>query len=55
MLIDNDLRAKSLTDAKKQGKNAQALGGHASETMTLRYIRNRETIVASSPSIRQKK
>jgi integrase len=51
----HDLRAKSLTDAKKQGKNAQALGGHASESMTNRYIRSRDTITAQPPSIRQKK
>lgn len=51
----HDLRAKALTDAKKQGKNAQALGGHASESMTNRYIRSRDTITASAPSIRHKK
>lgn len=51
----HDLRAKALTDAKKQGKNAQALGGHASESMTNRYIRSRDTITAQAPSIRQKK
>lgn len=49
----HDLRAKSLTDAKKQGKNAQALGGHSTEAMTNRYIRNRSTIVADAPSFRQ--
>lgn len=49
----HDLRAKSLTDAKAQGKNAQALGGHATEAMTLRYIRQRETVVAEPPRFRQ--
>jgi integrase len=51
----HDLRAKAITDAKKQGKNAQALGGHATESMTNRYIRSRDIIVAQAPSIRQKK
>lgn len=49
----HDLRAKALTDAKKQGKNAQALGGHSTESMTNRYIRSRSTVVAEAPSIRQ--
>lgn len=46
----HDLRAKAITDAKKQGKNAQALGGHTTEAMTNRYIRARDTIVADPPS-----
>ncbi len=50
----HDLRAKSLTDAKAQGKNAQALGGHTTEAMTLRYIRQRETVVAEPPRFRQR-
>ncbi len=49
----HDLRAKALTDAKAQGKSAQALGGHATEAMTLRYIRQRETVVAEPPRFRQ--
>ena len=49
----HDLRAKSLTDAKSQGKNAVALGGHADPQMTERYIRQRATIVAEPASFRQ--
>jgi len=48
----NDIRAKALTDAKRQGKNAQALAGHASEQMTQRYIRQRETPEVEGPSFR---
>lgn len=52
----HDLRAKSLTDAHKQGKNAQKLSGHTDAKMTERYIRAREIDIAeppSMPSIRQ--
>lgn len=49
----HDLRAKSLTDAKRQGKDAQALGGHTDAKMTERYIRLRETPTAEGPSFRQ--
>lgn len=53
--VDNvtihDLRAKSLTDAKKQGLDAQALGGHANAQMTARYIRAREINVVQPPSL----
>lgn len=45
----HDLRAKSLTDAKRQGKDAQALAGHASPAMTERYIRLRESPVVLGP------
>jgi len=45
-----DLRAKSLTDAQRQGHNAQILAGHTSATMTDRYIRLRQTPVATGPS-----
>lgn len=47
----HDLRAKSLTDAKRQGLNAQQLAGHTTEAQTVRYIRNRETQVVHGPSI----
>lgn len=50
----HDLRAKAITDAKNQGKDAQALGGHSTEAMTNRYIRARDTIVAIPPSFRQR-
>lgn len=49
----HDLRAKAITDAENQGLDSQALGGHALKSMTLRYIRNKQTIVAKPPSIRQ--
>lgn len=49
----HDLRAKAITAVNRQGKNAQALGGHATEAMTKRYIRARDTIFATPPSLRQ--
>jgi integrase len=49
----NDGRARAATAAKRQGKNAQALLGHTSPTMTERYIRDRETPEVDAPSIRQ--
>ncbi|MFI8479686.1 tyrosine-type recombinase/integrase [Pseudomonas sp. NPDC078700] len=47
----HDLRAKALTDTKRQGNNAQKLGGHSSERMTARYLRNREHDVAHPPQM----
>lgn len=49
----HDIRAKALTDAKKQGKNAQKLGGHSTEAMTNRYLRGRDFEAAEGPSIGQ--
>lgn len=49
----HDLRAKSLTDAKRQGLDAQHLAGHTTEAMTLRYLRGRERDVVMGPSFRQ--
>ena len=37
----HDIRAKSLTDARKQGLNATALAGHTTEAQTVRYLRDR--------------
>lgn len=37
----------------KQGKYAQALGVHATEAMTNRYIHSRATVVAEASSFRQ--
>ena len=51
----HDIRAKSLTDAKKQGINPQALAGHTTEAQTLRYIRDRETAIVTGPTLRQSK
>ena len=45
----HDLRAKAITDTKRQGGDPQALGGHTTEAMTLRYIRDRATVVAIGP------
>lgn len=47
----HDLRAKALTDARREGKDAQALGGHTSAKMTEAYIRLRETPQVDGPSI----
>lgn len=53
--IDNvtihDLRAKSLTDADGEGKDAQKLGGHTDSRMTQRYIRGRKHKVAQAPNM----
>lgn len=46
-----DLRAKSLTDAHRQGHNATALAGHTSALMTTRYIRRRQTPVVDGPRV----
>jgi integrase len=46
----HDIRAKALTDARRQGKDAQVLGGHVDPKMTERYIRLRETPEADPPS-----
>ncbi|WP_348995566.1 tyrosine-type recombinase/integrase [Achromobacter sp. HNDS-1] len=46
----HDLRAKSLTDAKRQGKDAQMLAGHTSPAMTDRYIRLREMPIVEGPT-----
>ena len=47
----HDIRAKSLTDAKRQGLDAQKLSGHTDPRMTARYIRAREIDVAQPPSM----
>lgn len=46
----HDLRAKSLTDAKRQGLDPQTLAGHTTPAMTERYIRLREIPQAEGPS-----
>lgn len=38
----HDIRAKSLTDAKNLGLDAQALAGHSTSAMTEHYIKQRE-------------
>jgi integrase len=46
----HDVRAKALTDAKKQGKDNQKLGGHTTEDRANRYIRDREIDEVEGPS-----
>lgn len=50
----HDLRAKSLTDTKRQGNDAQKLGGHTDAKMTARYIRAREVDRADPPTMPKK-
>ena len=50
-----DIRAMSATEAKRQGKNATVLLGHASEQMTRRYLRGRDATQADGPSFGQAK
>ena len=47
----HDLRAKALTDAKRQGLDPQKLGGHQTQAMTDRYIRQREIDMADPPKM----
>lgn len=47
-----DLRAMAATEAKRQGKNATALLGHASSTMTQRYLRDREVPIVQGPDLK---
>lgn len=43
----HDIRAKSATDANKQGIDSKALLGHASESSHKRYLRSKDTPVAA--------
>jgi integrase len=51
--VDNahihDLRAKSLTDANRQGLDAQALAGHTNRKMTDHYVKQRTIPLVKSP------
>lgn len=49
----NDQRAQSATAAKRQGKSATKLLGHAGEAMTNRYLRGRESDEVEGPDLRQ--
>lgn len=49
----HDIRAKSATDTKQDGNDPQALLGHASEAMTARYLRLRESPVVHGPNVRR--
>jgi hypothetical protein len=46
------MRAKALTDAKRQGYDPQVLAGHTDARMTARYIRLRETPLATGPRLK---
>ena len=48
-----DIRAMSATNAKRQGKDATALLGHASQAMTDRYLRDRDVPVVHGPAFGQ--
>lgn len=50
----HDNRAKSITEANRQGLDAQLLAGHSSQKQTDSYIRDREIIVAKPTSFRKK-
>jgi len=50
----HDIRAKALTDAERQGLDAQRLAGHKNRTMTEHYIKARETEEATPPSLPKK-
>lgn len=50
----HDLRAKSLTDADGEGKDAQALGGHTDQRMTARYLRGKKPTTAQAPNMPKK-
>lgn len=54
--VDNfhlhDIRAKALTDANSQGKDAQRLAGHKTRAMTDHYIKTREIETATPPKRR---
>lgn len=50
----HDLRAKSLTDADEEGKDAQKLGGHTDARMTARYLRGKKPTIATAPTMPKK-
>lgn len=50
----HDNRAKSITEANRQGLDAKMLAGHSAQSMTDRYIRDRDLQVATPPSLRKK-
>jgi integrase len=47
----HDLRAVAVTDAHRQGLDAQALAGHSSAAMTRRYIRDKAGVVVTPPEL----
>ena len=51
----HDIRAKSATDAKKQGVDSMALLGHKSESVHQRYLRHKESpVVQGIKNLRHK-
>lgn len=50
----HDIRAKALTDAERQGLDAQRLAGHKNRAMTEHYVKARETEKATPPSLPKK-
>lgn len=46
-----DLRAMSGTEAEEEGKNPTALLGHASPSMTKRYLRRKKVTMADGPTL----
>lgn len=49
----HDIRAKALTDAHNQGRDAQKLGGHRSRAMTDQYVKARSVEVVEPPKRRK--
>jgi integrase len=47
----HDLRAVAVTNAHRQGEDAQALAGHSSAGMTRRYIRDKLGVVVTPPAL----
>jgi hypothetical protein len=45
-----DLRPVAATEAKRQGLDPTALLGHTSQSMTKRYLRDKQTPVVDGPS-----
>lgn len=50
----HDNRSKGITEANRQGLNAQLLAGHSTQKQTDSYIRDREIDIAKPPSFRKK-
>lgn len=51
----HDLRAKSITDAKKQGLDPQKVAGHDDARTTKIYLRDKDVEVVQGPTFRQSK
>lgn len=51
----HDIRAKSASDARKQGLDPQALLGHTTAAQTVRYLRDKDFEAVKGPSIGQSK